>query len=147
MAVCTFFGHRDTPKEIEPTLRSTLIDLIENKKIDLFYVGNQGGFDYIVRKNLESLKSVYPHIGYAIILAYLPNKKCEFDEIDYSNTIYPAGMENIPPKYAIIKRNRWMIDKADYVVTYVKYIIGGAAQFKELAEKKGKIVINLAELN
>ena len=31
--VCTFFGHKDTPKEIEPTLRSTLIDLIENKNV------------------------------------------------------------------------------------------------------------------
>ena len=37
--VCTFFGHKDTPKEIEPTLRSTLIDLIENKNVNVFYVG------------------------------------------------------------------------------------------------------------
>ena len=51
MAVCTFFGHRDTPKKIEPILKSTLIDLIENKKVDLFYIGNQGNFDYMVRRN------------------------------------------------------------------------------------------------
>lgn len=45
--VCTFFGHKDTPKEIEPTLRSTLIDLIENKNVNVFYVGNNGNFDTI----------------------------------------------------------------------------------------------------
>jgi len=35
---CTFFGHRTVPKEIEPTLRSTLLDLIENYDVKLFYV-------------------------------------------------------------------------------------------------------------
>ncbi len=37
----TFFGHRDAPKEIEPTLRTTLIDLIENRNATDFYVGTQ----------------------------------------------------------------------------------------------------------
>lgn len=39
MLICTFFGHSDTPKEIEPTLMSTLIDLIENKNVLKFYIG------------------------------------------------------------------------------------------------------------
>ena len=42
MATCTFFGHRDTSKEIEPMLKSALTDLIENKRVDMFYVGNEG---------------------------------------------------------------------------------------------------------
>lgn len=144
MSCCTFFGHRDTPKEIEPILRPTLIDLIENKNVDLFYVGNHGNFDNMVRKDLQALKLDYPHINYAVVLAYIPREKDIYDYTDYSNTIYPDELENAPPKYAIIKRNKWMIDKSDYVVTYVKYTIGGAAQFKALAEKKGKIVFNLA---
>ena len=49
MLTCTFFGHKDTPKEIEPTLRSTLVDLIENKNVLKFYVGNHGNFDYMVK--------------------------------------------------------------------------------------------------
>lgn len=53
--VCTFFGHKDTPKETEPTLRSTLIDLIENKNVNVFYVGNNGNFDTMVRRQLEYL--------------------------------------------------------------------------------------------
>lgn len=144
MSSCTFFGHRDIPKEIEPILISTLIDLIENKNVDLFYVGNQGGFDTLVQKNLRFLKLDYPLIDYAIVLAYFPGKLNEFNE-DLLGTIYPDGLENTPPQYAISKRNRWMINKSDYVVTYVKYITGGAAQFKRLAEKKGKIVLNLAD--
>lgn len=142
MGTCTFFGHKDVSKKIEPTLRSTLVNLIENKNIDLFYVGNNGNFDNMVRRILKILKSEYSHINYAVVLAYLPVKK---KNEDYSDTIFPDGLENTPPKYAISKRNRWMIDRSDYVVTYVNHITGGAAHFKELAEKKGKIVLNLAD--
>ena len=56
---CTFFGHRIVPNEIEPTLRSTLIDLIDNHDVDLFYVGNHGGFDAMVHKVLKELSAIY----------------------------------------------------------------------------------------
>ena len=49
MSACTFFGHRDCPETIRPALRRLLVDLIENRNVDMFYVGNQGGFDYMVR--------------------------------------------------------------------------------------------------
>ena len=139
---CTFFGHRDTPKEIEPILVSTLKDLIENKNVNKFYVGNHGDFDFLVRKNLEKLKKQYPSISYYIVLAYLPQKKSEIDFLDYSLTVYPDGLEKIPYKLAIIKRNQWMIEHSDFVVVYVKNSVGGAAKFKELAEKRGKKVTN-----
>ena len=69
---CTFFGHRSVPKEIEPILVSTLIDLIENKNVGFFYVGNHGNFDFLVRKNLKLLKIDFPHIDYAVVLSYIP---------------------------------------------------------------------------
>lgn len=141
---CTFFGHRNTSAEITPKLKTTIIDLIENKNVNLFLVGNQGNFDSIVKNVLSDLKTIYPHIIYYIALAYMPTKKdAEYPEL-FRNTIYPDGLENTPPKYAIHRRNMWMIDKSDYAITYVDHSIGGAAQFKEIAERKGKIVINLA---
>lgn len=74
MLTCTFFGHRDTPREIRPILRSTLIDLIENKNVLNFYVGNHGNFDAMVSGTLRELKEIYP-IRYAVVFAYLPNQK------------------------------------------------------------------------
>ena len=68
MATCTFFGHRDCPETIKPKLRSTIIDLIENHNVDMFYVGNQGQFDAMVRSALKKLKQEYPHIDYAVVL-------------------------------------------------------------------------------
>lgn len=62
---------------------------------------------------------------------------------NYEDTIYPEILEKTPPKFAIPKRNRWMIEQSDFVVTYVTCDIGGAANFKRIAEKQNKIVINL----
>lgn len=137
----TFFGHKDTPKNIEPTLRTTLVDLIENHGADVFYVGNNGNFDTMVRRQLEDLSQAYP-ITYSVVLAYLPTKKSEHD--DYTNTILPEGIETVPKRFAISYRNKWMIQQADVVVTYVTHSFGGAAQFKALTQRQGKKVIELS---
>jgi len=146
METCTFFGHRDTPKEIEPLLHSTLIDLIENHNVHCFLVGNEGNFDRLVRKELKLMKIDYPHIMFSVVLAYMPGEKDNYCTEDWDETICPYLFDKLSPRYAIPKRNRWLINNSDYVVTYVKRTIGGAAQYKELAEKKGKTVINLADL-
>ena len=143
--VCTFFGHKDAPTTAGNLLLPVLIDLIENKNVTLFYVGNNGNFDNLVRKNLKMLKNEYPEIDYAVVLSALPVKKKIYPEEDYSDTIFPDILEKTPPKYAISKRNLWMINESDYVVAYVEHTIGGAAQFMETAMKKGKTVINLAK--
>lgn len=139
--VCTFFGHKDTSKNIEPTLRATLVDLIENHGTNMFYVGNNGSFDAMVRRQLEDLSNTYP-ITYNVVLAYLPAKKSEYD--DYTNTILPDGIETTPKRFAISWRNKWMVQPADVVVTYVTRNFGGAAQFKDLAQRQGKTVIELS---
>ena len=141
--VCTFFGHRDTPRIAELILKEKIIYLIENTNVDKFYVGNNGNFDFMVRKTLESIKQKYTHIVYFIVLAYMPGKTITFD---YSNTIYPDGLECVHRKYAIYKRNLWMISKADYVIGYVNKNIGGAAKFMDIAKRKKKNVINIADM-
>ena len=143
MLACTFFGHRIVPKEIEPTLRSTLIDLIKNHNVNLFYVGNHGEFDAMVRRVLRELSAKYP-IRYIVVLAYMPEKRGEFDTADYSDTILPEGIETAPKRFAISYRNKWMIEQSDYVVTYVVHdSVSGAAQFKRLAERRRKKVLNM----
>ena len=135
---CTFFGHRDTPKEIEQTLRSALIDLIENKNATVFYVGNHGNFDAMVRRQLENLSKIYP-IKYYVVLAYMPGKNAEPDE----HSILPEGIESVPRRFAINYRNKWMLNKSDIVVTYVNRPIGGAWEFKQMAERARKTLFEL----
>ena len=144
MSACTFFGHRDCPDAVKPRLRQVLIDLIENHNVDMFYVGNQGRFDAIVRSELRDLQHAYTQINYAVVLAYMPGKQNEYD--DYSDTMLPEGIESVHPHYAISWRNNWMLKQSDYVVTYITHTWGGAYRYLLEAQHKGKRVINIAEV-
>ena len=104
-----------------------------------FYVGNQGQFDSMAYFVLKELKVNYPKIRYTGVLAYMPDEHIK--ELYGEDTLFPDGMENVPKKYAISKRNDWMIQQSGVVVCYVHKITGGAAKFKEKAEKKGLKII------
>ncbi len=136
---CTFFGHRDCPTDIKSRLQEVLVELTVNQGVTMFYVGNQGCFDATVRSVLRDLKYEYPHIDYAVVLAYMPGRRNEFD--DYSDTMLPEGIESIHPRYAISWRNDWMLQHANYVVTYITHSWGGAAQYASKAQKAGKRII------
>lgn len=126
-------------------LQSVLIDLIESQGADLFYVGSQGGFDRMVQKTLRRLQMAYPHIQCTVVLAYMPGEQRDTDTWGDFDTIFPDGLETTPRRFAISKQNRWMIEQADTVITYVAHSFGNAAKFKALAEKKEKRVINLSD--
>ena len=128
----------DTPKEIKPRLKQVLVDLIQNKNVNTFYVGNYGNFDILVRQTLKELSQIYP-IKYYVVLAYIPKK---YEYTDYSNTVYFDELNTKPYKSRIIEANKLMLTKSDYVITYANNI-GNARDLKELAEKQNKTVINI----
>lgn len=144
MAVCTFFGHRDCPASIKPILRAVVVELIEQHGVDRFFVGRQGAFDAMAHSVLQELAEVHPHISYAVVLERLPGPR---DKAiwDFSDTIFPEGLETVPPRFAISKRNDWMLKQADFVVTYIAHGWGGAAQYAKKAQRQSKRVLNLAE--
>ena len=139
--VCTFFGHRDTPDEVSQLLCNSISDLIENKDVTDFYVGYNGKFDIMVFKKLRELSALHP-IKFSVVLPYIPTKGKYEAEVSACSML-PDGIENVPRKFAISYRNKWMIEQSDFVITYVSRSFGGAAQFRELALKKGKTVIDL----
>lgn len=144
MPACTFFGHHDCPSSIKPKLREVLIDLIENQSVYMFYVGNKGVFDRLVRSVLRELVQEYPQINYSVVLERMPGKQNADYPEDFSDTMLPEGIEEVPPRFAIVWRNKWMLRQSDHVVTYITHSWGGAAQFAETAERQKKNVINLA---
>ena len=138
---CCFFGHREVTHNIRGKLIEIIDNLITEKDVKEFYVGNQGQFDSMVYSVLKELKVKYPHIRYIVVLAYMPDE--HINELYGEDTIYPEGLETVPRRFAISKRNDWMIQQSDYAVCYVHKITGGAAKFREKAEKKGLKVIDV----
>ena len=86
MSVCTFFGHSECYGLDVGLLKKAIVDLI-NSGVDTFYVGNHGGFDGAVYHCLKQLRKEFPQIRIAVVLAYLPTKHSEGE--DLSDTMYP----------------------------------------------------------
>ncbi len=77
-----------------------------------------------------------------MVLAYLDDKKKYYNQ---SFTIFPEILDKTPKKYAIIKRNKFMIDKSQFLICYVNNSFTNAYDFLEYAERKGLKIINLGE--
>lgn len=136
----TFCGHAKEVygKDIIKKLHTVLTEKIQfGAKI--FYLGGYGKFDYICAKTLKKLKATYPHIKIILVTPYI-NKP--FDTQIYDESIYPS-LENIPLRFAISHRNRWMVDNSDCVICYVKHGWGGAFKTLEYAKKRKKEIIEL----
>ena len=140
---CCFFGHHDAPGSIRDTLEQTVRALIEDGSADYFLVGNHGSFDTMALSVLRTLKAKYPHIGYSVVLAYLPiaPQACSF--VRPSETLFPDGLETVPKRFAISRRNDWMLSHSDIVVGYGQHL-GHASQWVGKAVRQNKRVINLA---
>ena len=145
MSVCTFFGHRDVSDNIKPQLTNVVRRLIEQDGVTKFYIGNHGNFDRLAKRVVQQLAEEYPYIRFSVVLSRLPQGEWCRPQ-DGQNTVFPEEVAKAMPRYAILARNRWMLDRADVVVTYVTHSFGGSGRFKRLAEQKDKRVVNLPDL-
>ena len=139
---CCFFGHREVTHNIRDKLTAIIIEkLITEDGVTEFYVGHQGRFDSMVYSVLKELKAKYPQISYTVVLAYMPDTHIK--ELYGEDTLFPDGMENVTKKFAISKRNDWMIQQSGYAVCYVYKVTGSAAKFRDKAEKNRLRVIDV----
>ena len=90
---------------------------------------------------LKELKARYPQISYTVVLAYMPDEHIR--ELYGEDTLFPDGLESVPKRFAISKRNDWMIQQSCFAVCYVHKITGSAAKFRDKAEKKGLRAIDV----
>lgn len=140
--VVTFCGHSSVSDAEE--LKIWLIKVVEsliNQGADKFYLGGYGAFDSISKQVVYELKQKYSSINSVLVIPYL-DRKYDLNKYDYS--IYPS-LETVPKKFAISKRNEWMIQESDVVIAYVIHGFGGASKTLEYAKRKKKYIINYPE--
>ena len=141
MSVVTFCGHGDFygDEDVKRWLRDTVEALIL-RGADDFLLGGYGGFDACAASVVWAFKKKYPTIRSTLVLPYLDRT---VDASKYDGTLYPP-LENVPRRYAISKRNEYMVNEADIVVAYVTNDWGGAATTLAYAKRKKKEIINYA---
>lgn len=136
--VVTFCGHSTIykPDDFLQWLEVLLSSLIEGGA-KTFYLGGYGAFDALAAKVVRQHKAVYPHIEMLLVLAYLDR---ETDASGYDGTTYPP-LEKVPRRYAILRRNEWMVNHSDVVISGVTHNWGGAAKTLEYAQRKKKVIL------
>ena len=140
--IVTFCGHGTVhpPDPVRSWLRETVEALIV-RGADKFYLGGYGAIDEMAASVVWELKAEHPQIASVLVLPYLDKKVFA---INYDYTTYPP-LENVPKRYAISKRNEWMVLNSDAVVAYVTHDWGGAATTLKFAKRKKKEIISYAE--
>ena len=145
--IITFCGHSNClfNEDVKEQLKNILLDEIIKNPTCKFYLGGYGDFDSLCLRTLRELKKDFPEIELLFITPYLDKNysKLEFAKNYYDDVIFPS-IESVPRKFAILKRNEWMVDSADLVISYVKYSWGGAAKTLRYEKRKKKQLINLA---
>ncbi len=140
--ICTFFGHRDAPNHIKGSLRVEVLRLINEKGVKRFYIGNNGSFDYMAQSVLQEIAMAYEDVKYAIVLSAI--NECAMNG-DQEHTIFPEGLECVPPKFAIPRKNDWLIKQCDVVVVYAKYHFSNSFKYAQKAARRGARIIYLPD--
>lgn len=134
---CCFIGHSNAPEGIAPRLVEEVERHIVECGVTEFLVGNYGQFDRMSAAAVKEAKKQHPEVTLFLMLPYLPEQGRPLPDMDgYDGTIYPEGMEKVPPKLAIPRLNRITVQKSDYVIAYVTHSWGGAAKTLEQAQKR-----------
>ena len=82
------------------------------------------------------------------VLVYPVNRKVDLPE-KFDALFYPPDLETVPKRLAIVRANRYMVERSDFLIAYVRHPASNARELLEYAgtgKRKGKIhITNLAE--
>ena len=147
--IVTFCGHSSflRDQKHEEKILNILADRVGEVNAD-FYLGGYGNFDNFAYECCKKYQKSHPKVSIIFITPYitLEYQKNHLKEQEkmFDAIIYPE-IEKIPKRFAIVYRNRWMIDQADLIIAGVNHSFGGAYKAFLYAKAKKKEIINLFE--
>jgi hypothetical protein len=144
MSACYFLGHRDAPETLLPALRNAITYHIQVESVDTFIVGNYGAFDRMAQRTLANTRQDFPQLTLLLALAYHPGTKQLPLPKGFDNFYYPESQDRVPRRAAIVQLNRTLICESSHLITYVRYISGGAyaaLEFAQAREQRGLLKI------
>lgn len=148
--VIVFCGHSDYVENIQDEVK--ILNILEfevgSSPCELF-LGGYGNFDAFAFRCAKKFKQKHFSAKLILVTPYLDRREkmrktiCVKEEFD--SIVYPE-LEKVPPRYAISHRNKWMIEQADIVISFVSHQYGGAYTTYLHAIRKGKKIYNLGVL-
>ena len=146
--IVTFCGHADFLKsaEYEQAMLRLLEKVVGDRPAEM-YLGGYGAFDDFAYACCQAYKKAHPNISLVFVTPYLDDtylsNRLGVSKRGYDSVLYPE-IEGKSKRYAITYRNKYMVEKADFVVAFVSHAWGGAYATYQYAKRKGKEIFNLA---
>lgn len=150
--IISFAGHsilHNRERLREKLIEAICENLPVNEKVS-FYCGGYGEFDILCAQTCHALKKPNINIEVLLITPYITefhqkklNQDPQIKEL-YDAIVYPP-LESVPLRYAIIRRNEWMMEQADLIIAFVTHTFGGAHKALLYAKRKKKKIINLSD--
>lgn len=138
----SFCGHSQVADSAAVADRlGIIIESLIQEGADEFYLGGYGEFDSMAAVAVRNAKAKHPHITSTLVIPYLDR---DYNPDLYDGSTYPP-LETVPRRFAISKRNEWMMDAADVIVAYITHDWGGAATTHKYAKRKKKRIISCCE--
>ncbi|MBQ3431594.1 MAG: hypothetical protein IJG23_02300 [Clostridia bacterium] len=146
---CCGFGHRELYENIDDLVKREILFAI-SLGCSIFYTGGMGAFDSAFSRAVRECKKEYPHIRLFLVVPYITKqmqRNKEYYEKNYDEILKPAVLDNVHPKYAITKRNHWMVQKSNLIIGYTRVSFGGAYDTLQYAKRQGKPLIEIPALS
>ena len=146
--IITFCGHSvfEKEEEYEQKILTFLEEKVGDNPADM-YLGGYGDFDAFAYECCKKYKKTHPAISLVFVTPYLTleyqRNHLNYQRTRYNSILYPE-IEDKPLRFAITYRNKYMVEKADYVVAYITHSWGCAYKFYRYAMQKGKEIFNIS---
>lgn len=118
-----------------------------------FYTGMAMGFDIIAAEAVIDFKNIRPDVKLICAVPFKNQSKMYTDDWDrrYDNILKASDgivyVSQLYEKGCYFKRNKYMVDNSDIVITWFDGRCGGTANTVRYAHKIGRTVINLCNLS
>ncbi len=142
---CALTGHRKIGEDFSVgRLREILEKLIGEERAELFYCGMALGFDAVACEMLCDMRDKGEHVR-VVACVPCPEQPARFNAAQrerYEKLLSRCDEKIVlSPRYdagCMHRRNRYMVDRAAYLVAYCSRERGGAASTVRYAQKKGR---------
>lgn len=143
---CFFIGHREAPDSLMPELVSLVEQHILEYGVDEFTVGRYGHFDQMAADAVLEAKERHPEVRLVYLRPYHPAERNIATPKGFDSSFYPFTTERVPRQVAIVRANRYMVDKSNYLIAYAWHAASNARELLEYAqrrEQRGLIHVSL----
>lgn len=147
----SFAGHAFicSGNSVKELVKEQIENNIDGEESVVCFLGGYGQFDDICAYACRELKQKYSKIQLVYVTPYMSlSDQIRIIELKkqgmYDEVLYPP-IEKVPLKFAISKRNNWMVENSDLVIAYVNHSFGGAYKTLQSAKRKKKRIINICD--